>query len=477
MTNPYPHERARLVVAALCASVFWLGLAALWLRLAERLFPGTAPAWYTGTFAIAVILAYGAEFLARAAQVAWLHGHAVEIGPSQYAELATRIRQVAKRLADTPGRSSAPTDATPRAFLLHDPQRQAAFGLKFLGESYLALNAVALDALAERPGAMDFHIGTALAQLREPSRRWRAVLFPATVLPLLGPTLARAAVHVADRYGLAAGRSPVDAAYAIAVEVSGTRHGKGLRVAEFTRQVEADVQGGRGHAFWPSFWLSVVELASPQPWPARRLARLRTLASGSPAPTPQRHPLAYAAAAVVPALAARPLAFAGGTALLLAWLAIAIHAALGAQRLLAAHGWLELAESRVENQPLALPPRLPAASVAAVPEPRSPMPQGEPYTLINEDLRLLGEAAAVRSSRQGAVVCEIDNRQKLNLHFGIERYTLSCSEPLVYTVVADSEFEPGRSSFLHAYNWREKRFLEPAVPPAPVPVPAPAVGE
>jgi hypothetical protein len=460
----FPRGDWPLAAAAAGAALFWLGLVALGVKLGARFFPAASPSYTAALFALVIIVAYAATFLRRAAQVAWLHGHAVEVGADQHPDLATHVKNAARRLADAHARERAahgrlPAGAferLPRVFLFHDPAREPGFGATLLGEQYLALNAAALDALAERPGAIDFHIGVALAELHDPQRHWRGLLLPARVLPLIGPALGRAETYRRDRTGLAACKAPVDAAFALAVLANGARRGKTLRIAEFVRQGET--AGG--------FWLSLMALGASHPWPARRLARLRALAtSGQTTATPY-HALAWLVALAVPALGTSARAIAARMLLLMLWVAIAIHAGLGAQRLLAERGIIEVTETRLDNKPL----RLPAAGEApasAAPAP-APATDAEPYARLNDDLRLIGEAAAKRSQQQGTIVCEIDGlRNSRELNFPPGRYALSCNEPVVYTVVEDSEFEPGRPSFLHSYHWRDKRLLTPSMPPAP----------
>ena len=83
--------------------------------------------------------------------------------------------------------------------------------------------------------------------------------------------------------------------------------------------------------------------------------------------------------------------------------------------------------------------------------------------------------AAERSAKLGGIACEVGPIQNLRLHYRAERYAFSCDEPLVYTVIEAGEFEPGRPSFLHNYNWRLKRF-SPAVSGATPTKPTEAAG-
>lgn len=444
--NILPRERVLFAGTALIAALFWLGLALLWLKLAARLLPEFAPVLGATTLAGVAILAYLVSFLRRAARVGWLRGNGIEISAQQHADLFGHLRHCAKRL----GR-----ERPPRAYLFNDPRRGPTISVVWRGEQVLGLNAARLPAPGVRAGALDFFIGFELTRLYDPARAVLPLLAPATVIPVIGPAAVRARVYFHDRAALGACRTPGDAALALADLAGGVR-GHAVRVSEFLAQLPA--RNG--------FWESLAELVSPHPTLARRLARLRALTKRD-APPPPTHPLVacIAAAMLPPMVTATRVPF--SHALLLAlWLVLLVYGASATHRLAVDAGWVESAGGKLEG--LALKPGKAArASAPLPPVPAAPAVEAQPYVQLNHDLRLLGEAAAQRSGRQGAIVCEIDNIDALALHFRRERYALSCSEPIVYTVVEASEFEPGRSSFLHAYHWRDKRLLSPALPPAP----------
>jgi uncharacterized phage-associated protein len=68
----------------------------------------------------------------------------------------------------------------------------------------------------------------------------------------------------------------------------------------------------------------------------------------------------------------------------------------------------------------------------------------------------------------GGNPCEVGDIQRLLLYYKTERYAFSCNEPLVYTMVEASEFEPGRPSYIRAYHWKEKQIV-PMSSAAPLP--------
>ena len=115
---------------------------------------------------------------------------------------------------------------TPDTYLFQNPEIPDCFSVRFRGQNFLALNGEVVGTLTERQGAIDFVMGHEIGRINDHHARWIPFIFPAMVLPLLGPAYARAKVYSYDRYGIAACKAKVDAAFALAVVASGSRRWK-----------------------------------------------------------------------------------------------------------------------------------------------------------------------------------------------------------------------------------------------------------
>ncbi|MEK6550561.1 MAG: hypothetical protein AABZ50_02845 [Pseudomonadota bacterium] len=455
----YRREHPLTIASAMAAGAFWLGLLGVLLWLSDKYLPEYGMAFGLSAFVLFPILTYSTDALRRAGQVAWLHGHAVEITPKQFPDLHARLKQAARRLEL----------AVPHAFLVRHAGHAPTWSLRLRGQRYLAIDAELVGTLTERQGAIDFYFGHELAWLADPLAAWRPLLYPATVLPLLGAALERARLFTGDRTGLAVCKTAVDAALALAVLASGSRRWKSFNIAAFTAQNAERVQ----------LVPSLSEIVSPRPWLSRRIAELRTAANPSEAAYPPRHRFAYVLALFCPRLSRSPARFSLHALILLVWIVLGIGAHAGITYLLVLAEVLDPVESRIDNRVVAVGRhQTPAAAVTPSTTPADDKPADtNPYTRLNDDLRRLGDIAAERSAKLGGIACEVGPIQNLRLHYRAERYAFSCDEPLVYTVIEAGEFEPGRPSFLHNYNWRLKRF-SPAVSGAtPTKPTEPAGGE
>ncbi len=452
MVTSYPHQKSLLAATVVFSSLFWLGLVLLAHASADRYFPELGREYQIIILAVIVILIYAVLYLRNAGRVAYLRGHAVEIGPKQYPDLHARLKAVCKRLN---------IENLPVAYLYQNARFGNSFSLRFHGKDYLALNGELIGALTDRQGAIDFYMGYELGRIHDRYARWVLFLFPATVLPLLGPASARANIYTYDRYGLAASKTNVDAAYALAVWASGSRRWKSFNVAQFAAQSASS----RG------FWMSSIELISATPSLSKRIAHLRAIATNSNTFIARGHPLAYLTAGFIPYLAARMRGGPARALCILLWAAVITFTGNMAYQQLARSGVLELLESRFENKVVSLPGRrVPSsfATTAAINNAPSVKEGSRTYKSLDADLKLLGRFALVRYRKHGGIPCEIGNIVSLKLNHRAERYAFSCSEPNVYTIVEAGEFEAGRPSYLRTYNWKQRKLIQgwPETPPA-----------
>ena len=444
MISPDPRLKLLLATMVMFASLFWLGLASLALALLDRYLPEADPGLLMALVAMVLILAHTAHYIRRARQLAYLHGHAVVIGPKQHPDLHTRLISACKRVE---------IDVVPNMYLFQDARFGTSFSLRLRGSSYIALNGELIGALTERQGAIDFYIGIELARLHDRYRRWAFFLFPATVIPLFGPTHARARVYAYDRYGLQACKAAVDAAYALALLASGSRRWKSFNIAQFVAQVNAN----RG------FWMSVIELSSAVPWLSKRIARLRALATESGAFLPRRHPLAFLVALCLPHVGITSLVGVARTLCVALWLCLIVFTGTVAYQELQRPGRLEQWRYRLfghdstqARSSATVTPHRATADAAEV----ARASQRDPLAVLDADLELLGAAMLSQFTKHGGIPCEIRDIQALKLNYRTERYAFSCSEPEVYTLVEAGEFTPGKPPYLRAYNWKQGDFVQ-----------------
>lgn len=236
---------------------------------------------------------------AQSGLIAYLKGNTVVISPTQFADLHERIQQCAKRL----------DMEAPQGFLLHGGGIFNAFATRFLGRNYIALYSDVVDALEDRPDAMNFYIGHELGHVKRRHLLWGTLLLPVKWLPLLGAAYARSCESTCDRHGLACCQHAEDACFGLAALAAGGKRWKTLKQEEYANQA-------REHA---GFWMSFHELCSDYPWLSKRMSALLQLAQKREPQMPGRNPLAYLFALCVPRVA---VPGAGGGLVMVAFIGI-----------------------------------------------------------------------------------------------------------------------------------------------------------
>jgi hypothetical protein len=450
MVTSYPQEKI-LFNASVAASVyFWLGLALVSVFVIDLYLPDMGLPLTALLLFLGFILVYAISSFRNAWRVASLRGHAVEIGAKQYPDLYTRLKAVCQRLQ---------IDSQPTTYLFQSNRLPSSFHLQFGKQDFLALNAETIGALTDHQGAIDFLIGYELGRMHHRSDLWKPILFPATVLPLLGTGLARAQVYCYDRYGIEACRAKADAALALAVQASGMRRWKSFNIAEFATQSAAIRQCS----------MSFSELTSDSPWLSKRMATLRAIATNSEALIPRHSRLAYLFGLFVPH--AVPTSLAGLARLLFIplWIAvIGFTTVIGFEKIKAvgfydsiAGFYQRLSTTRSETPKPLQSDGAPGSSATIETQTKE---NTRPYARLFADLKLLGSYARARQKKHGGIPCEIGNLSALRLNYRPERYAFSCDQPVVYSFVEQGEFEPGRPSHIRKYDWStEHLILESAV--------------
>ncbi len=257
------------------------------------------------------ILAYFAVFFLiycfmQSAVISHLKGTAVRISYSQFPDLKARVDACCERLG---------VQQVPEAYLLQMGGIFNGFATRFLGNNVIVLYSEVVDALEDKPDAINFYIGHEIGHIKRQHMRWAALLLPASVLPLLGAAYARAREYSCDRHGFHACDDSKSAQIGLAALAAGARRWRNLSIGNYSAQAQHSA----------GFWMSFHELISDHPWLVKRMAVMRALGGDGTVQLPGRHPLAY-----LPALLLPRLAVAGGASGVLAVLALlAAFSAIG----------------------------------------------------------------------------------------------------------------------------------------------------
>jgi Zn-dependent protease with chaperone function len=236
-----------------------------------------------GMALVYVLLFFIGYCFAQSALVSYLRGTAVQITPAQFPDLYQRIEVCCERLG---------LEQVPEAYLLQMGGTFNAFATRFLGNNFIVLYSDVVDALEDRPDAINFYIGHEIGHIKRNHLRWSALLAPAAFLPLLGAAYARAREYTCDRHGFHACDDLKSAQVGLAALAAGGKRWRQMSVGCYTAQAQQS----------SGFWMSFHELVGDYPWLVKRMAVVRGLAQGSEVPPPGRHGLAYLLALFVPRL-------------------------------------------------------------------------------------------------------------------------------------------------------------------------------
>ncbi|MES2350590.1 M48 family metalloprotease [Duganella sp. Dugasp56] len=220
---------------------------------------------------------------AQSALVSYLRGTAVRITPQQFPDLQQRIITCCQRLG---------LEQAPEAYLLQMGGLFNAFATRFLGNHYIVLYSDVVDALEDKPDAINFYIGHEIGHIKRNHLRWSALLAPASLVPLLGAAYARAREYTCDRHGFHACDDLKSAQVGLAALAAGGKRWRQLSTAGYAAQARES----------SGFWMSFHELVGDYPWLVKRMAVVKGLAAGTEVEQPGRHGLAYVLALFVPRL-------------------------------------------------------------------------------------------------------------------------------------------------------------------------------
>ncbi|MRW93805.1 M48 family metalloprotease [Duganella sp. FT80W] len=236
-----------------------------------------------GMALVYVLLFFVSYCFAQSALVSYIRGTGVQITPAQFPDLHQRIESCCQRLG---------LEEMPDAYLLQMGGSFNAFATRFFGTNFIVLYSDVVDALEERPDAINFYIGHEIGHLTRQHLRWSALLAPAAWLPLLGAAYARAREYTCDRHGFHACDDLKSAQVGLAALAAGGKRWRQLSASNYSAQAQ----------YSSGFWMSFHELVGDYPWLVKRMAAVRGLAQGNEVTQPGRHGLAYLLALLVPRL-------------------------------------------------------------------------------------------------------------------------------------------------------------------------------
>lgn len=368
----------------------------------------------------------------RIQRLAYLRGFAVELGPNQYPDLFKRVKSVCKRLG---------VENEVHSYLLNQATADKFSSMRVGHKLHVVLPADSVGILTERQGSIDFIIGFEVAKLFVPHNKWRWLLWPSTVFPLVNAARKRLELFRCDGIALTACKSQVDAALALAMSVAGDPRWISLNIPEFNKQ-NAPISG---------FTMSLAELLSDRPWASKRMANLRALATKSDAFIPRYHPISYLVAALFPFIQPLRLLFLSQILALGLWLMVAGY-------------WLPIAKNNIYQQ---IELRWSKENKNGEQEPgnqtdavKTTAKNKRPYARIHTDLKKLGKEIRAKNRQSDDIPCELAGVSNIKLNYEASRYVFDCDKPVVYTHIEQGEFEPGRNAHMQRYNWQKKRILK-----------------
>lgn len=234
-----------------------------------------------GVLLLGLLIIFLGYLVLHSGFISYLKGNAIRVTEDQYPDLYRMHLESCEKLK---------LGKAPELYLLCSDGILNALATRFLRKDFVALYSGVVDALEERPEAVRFYIGHELGHIAQSHLLYWPLLFPASILPLLGAAYARARESTCDLHGLACANSPEDAMYAMAVLAAGERRWRDINFAPYLEQV----------AMTSDFWMSFHELIADYPWLSKRMARVQAAADQHPVKLPRRHGLAWLLALFIP---------------------------------------------------------------------------------------------------------------------------------------------------------------------------------
>lgn len=261
----YDNEGALFFTAFFIASIFWLIL------LVSTV----------GGILVILPFVFIVYLFVQSGFVSYMKGTGALLSARQFPDIQQQVESCAQKVG---------LDKPPAVYIIHMNGMFNAFALRFLRKNYIILLSDIVDALKDKPDALNFYIGHEMGHIHRKHTLWEAFLAPALILPLLGAAYSRSREYTCDQYGAACCEQADSAQMGLAALAVG-----GNRYASINKEAYLDqLKDTKG------FWMSFHELVGNYPWLTKRFARVGD--KDSLALIPKRNPLAYVLAIFVPRL-------------------------------------------------------------------------------------------------------------------------------------------------------------------------------
>jgi len=194
--------------------------------------------------------------------IGYLKGNAIKVSPLQFPD----IFDIANKQSERLGLSHVPD-----VYIMQSGGILNAFATRFFGTNYIVLYSEVVEAAFEKDKLMlEFIIGHELGHVKRKHLLKRILLFPAVIVPFLGPAYSRACEYTCDNIGYAL--CPKGAKNGLLLLVSGRGLFSKVNVREYTNQSFSE----------DGFWHWFAEKVSSHPHITKRLLKFPELPQTEP---------------------------------------------------------------------------------------------------------------------------------------------------------------------------------------------------
>ena len=254
----YKNEKKLFSIILVFSIIFWLLLVV-----------GTA-----GMILIWLLIGFLIYLFAQSALISHLKGNGVRVTEQQMPALYKQFNECCDTLE---------MDKKPELFILNSDGFLNALATRFLKKHYVVLYSGIVDALKKYPDGINFYIGHELGHIKRGHLNLSTLMFPGSILPIVGSAYSRAQEYSSDLHGLKCCKKPKDAVFAMAVLAMGADQWNKLNIRAYADQSEET----------GSFWMSFHELTADYPWLSKRMQYLLNKASDQETEFPRRSPFAW----------------------------------------------------------------------------------------------------------------------------------------------------------------------------------------
>ena len=263
----YKHEKSLFTIVLIISLIVWIAILVL----------------TVGLLLVYLLLGFIGYLFVQSAFITYLRGSGVKISNQQHPELYAQFKDCCRVLG---------IEKEPDLYILNADGFLNALATRFLRKRYVVLFSSIVDALEKRSAGVRFYIGHELGHIARGHLTQGTLLFPGSILPIIGPAYSRAKEYTCDLYGLKCCLNTEDAAIAMSVLARGPDHWSKLNLNDFAAQ--SSETGG--------FWMSFHELVGDYPWLCKRMQHLIATGAGSDTQFPRRSFFAWIFALFVPRL-------------------------------------------------------------------------------------------------------------------------------------------------------------------------------